>query len=202
MIKDFLYLEDDIVRLNPQALTIPEIRKIKASDKNAGKPVFSRILEYTYHMYSPNSIYRHLPEDKRREKVVMNLFSKINPATYEKGNVKAFVEIYKEYSYTQKQRVLDRMTTDLEQMIENLSKIPFSIKVNETHRVFVNCPRKGEEVPVDVRIKKVVDNSAEKMKAMKMIEEALDRQEQLRKKVEKELLMMEQDSHLQRIYDR
>ena len=189
--RDFLYLEDDVVRINEQAMTLPETKAIWGMDKRRHKKYFQKIITYTYYMYHRDSIYRNLDISDRRKKIMSTYFpdSRKHDEIESDYRVQAFINIYNELSKTQKERIRDSMIKDLEQMADHLSKIEFQKKIDETHTIMVKCPEKGEEIPVDVKVKKIIDNSQEKLKAMKLIEETMDREEAIKKKIEKERLM-------------
>ena len=189
MIKDFLYLENDVVKISEQAMALPESKAVWNMDKHKGKPFFNNVITFTFYMYHPESIYRNLDSRMRKSKIIKVHFPGLRYEIDQDQRVKDFIDTFNMLSKTQKERILDTMIKDLEDMMDHLAKIEFQKRIDEVHTVFVKCPAKGEEIPVDVKVKKVVDNSQEKMKAMKLIEDAMEREEALRKKVEKERLM-------------
>jgi len=204
MMRDFLYLEGDIVKINDQAMTLPEVKRVYSMDKHKGKPFFNRVITYIYYMYHRDSIYRNLDEPVRRNKIRNVYFPEIRkPYFWEDERIKAMVDVYNFLAKSRKERIFDTMLKDLEDMMDHLATIKFQKTIDETHTVFVKCPAKGEEIPVDVKVKKVIDNSQEKLKAMKLIEEALEREETLRKKIEKErLLEAAGGQSMRRMFDR
>lgn len=61
---------NNIPRITPEGLFIPEMLEIWNDDKSEDKMVATQELIYVYHMAEPKSVYNKLPEDKKEEAII------------------------------------------------------------------------------------------------------------------------------------
>jgi valyl-tRNA synthetase len=188
--------------MSEQGMTLPESKAIWNMDKHKGKPFFNRIITYTFYVYNKDSIYRNLNPSQREEKVMSVYFPEVRNRSMEDDRVKAFIKAYNYLTKSSKERIRDTMLKDLEEMALKLSNIKFTKQKKVNQPVFVHCPHCQKDVTVDVDMKIDIDNTEEKLKAMKVIEEIMKREEEIKKKIDQERLAEKgRETVTQRMFD-
>lgn len=66
---------NNIPRITPEGLFIPEMKEIWDADKSKEKDTASQILIYIYHMADPKSVYNKLSEDVKERTIIQDYIS-------------------------------------------------------------------------------------------------------------------------------
>jgi hypothetical protein len=203
MSNEILYLENGDVKISEQGMSLPEAKAIWNMDKHKGKPFFNRVITFTYYVHNKGSIYRRMSPSQREQKVMAVYFPDVRDRSMDDPRVKDFIKTYNYLTKSNKERIRDAMLRDLDEMAVKLSKIKFTKEKKVNQDVFTHCPHCQKDVTVNVDMRIDIDNTEEKLKAMKVIEEIISREETIKKKIDQERLVEKgKEASIQRKFDK
>ena len=187
----FIEIIEGKARLSEQGIALQGVQKLKKIDKTKGKASFAMWLRFIYFTCDKDSIYRNYLPEERKKKVVEMLFTDKSVTYFEKiAGLKAVVDIYVEQSYTFKELLYRRLLSDIEVMLDLLSKVELtrSARVTGKRDVTFFSETEGKEVTENVHVDVMVklDNSEEKIKAMDTLDKLLKREVVLKKALREE----------------
>ena len=187
----FVELNEGKAVLTSQGEAIPLVQKIRKQDKTKNKKAFETWIRFLFFAYDKESIYRnYLP--KEREKKVVEMHFPDKTVNYFKNiaNLPALADEYVKMTYTFKELLYRRLLSDVEEMMDTLSKVELTkmsrIKVDKEVTFYSEKAKENitDKIKFDVRIK--IDNIAEKIRAADMLEKLLKREEILKTKLKEE----------------
>ncbi len=173
MIFDFI---DNKVSILPEAMNLPEVRALYRSDKTKQKTYFDRYVKYIFYVYRENGIYRNQFASTRRRLTCvqqLGLGEKDWEAIERNPFVKNLVRWYIENAVTKEERLLIALDEDIDSYLQYLSGIKYTKRQRETSM-------NGDKEEITFRD---VDNSDEKMKAIKNSKDLVIYRKELKKLV-------------------
>ena len=187
----FIEIIEGKARLTEQGIALPAAQKLKKIDKTKGKASFEMWLRFIYFTYDKESIYKNYLQQESKIKVVEMLFPEKSITYFEKiAGLKAVVAIYVEMTYTFKELLYRRLLSDIESMLDRLSKVELtrSSRVKGQRDITFFSEKEGKEVTENVHVDVMVklDNSDEKIKAMDTLDKLLKREVVLKKALKEE----------------
>lgn len=148
---------NNIPRITPEGLFIPEMRDIWDADKSKEKDHASQILIYIYHMAEPRSVYNNLSEEMKEKTIIQDYISDKNWKPDEL--VQAAINKYKMLTETAVYRMyksvsiaMDKITVKLREVElddDNMTKISGmvekSVKYAESYSKLKEIAEKEQE---------------------------------------------------------
>jgi len=178
------------VSCTPEGMLLEEVQDLYNSDKRGdNKPWFNKCITYIYHVYKKDHIFSNSSLPVRRKKVCKDLMNDIDPDKFESNErVKALIKRYVNEQYTPSEWFYEGIKQDMLALKQHIRNIPFhkDIKVKKTVEVSLFDGEKEIQRSVEVDIDEKMDNSKEKMDALKRANELLDLEEKIRLKIIKE----------------
>jgi len=112
---------NNIPRITPEGLFIPEMRAIWEADKSDRKDEASQILIYIYHMADPKSVYNNLAEDKKEQTIINDYISN---KSWQAGELeKAAIQKYKELVETPVYRMFKSVAIAMDKINIKLQEV-------------------------------------------------------------------------------
>jgi len=176
----FLYLEDDKVKITEEGKALKETKELNASDRHKGKPFYNNVLIYTYWTYTFDGVFKDILPEHRKKEVADRYLRKTKWKDIESNKkAKAFIDIYVKTSTTFIEKSYENIKKDMEDLMKHLRSIPFTKK--EHIKTTIEYGEYNERVPVNTMTD--VDNSEEKLRAIKSYDVLLVLEEKIRQKV-------------------
>ena len=196
-----LYLENEEVKITDEGMLLPEIKELYSRDKrNESKPFFKKCLVYMYWGYKKEGEWsNHLP--KKRLEMAAKMAEVSVSDMEDHPAIKKAIKAYVDNQTTLTERLYLGVKKDIEDILELIQGIPFEKEIKV--ELMIDVPEyEGSNKLIKVPIKQMVkmDNSAEKAKALSRVEQLIDLEERLRKKIIKENL--EKRGRGERLFDR
>ena len=183
---DFLYIEENKVKVTEEGMQIPEFKEFKRYDKSTNKSFFDYAMSYIFYVYKvfgdDRSYLHNAPLHQRRVQTVKHHCGPHKEIDiFEKNEwVRNCIDAYLEYSRTRSERLFDALKNDIEKYIEYVESIPHTIKKT------VNIERKEGDfiqmIPVEIDI----PNTQERLKALKEAKELDELYQKYLKDVQKD----------------
>lgn len=167
---------DNKVIVIPEAMELKEIKSLWDSDKTKGKIYFERYIKYIFYVYREEGIYRNqfITTRKRLTCVQQLNIKETEWESIEKNKyVKALIKWYQENSLSKEERLLVALDEDIDHYLKYLMGIKYTTRVREE----VMNDEKMEVIFRDI------DNSTEKMKAIKNSKDLIIYRAELKKLV-------------------
>lgn len=183
--------ENGTVIVTPEALEYQEIKIIPQEE-------LPEVIKYVYHAYhSPHDFDIYGPTE-RRNKVCSTFFINRSPEYFEnKAYVKALIKKYMELSMTKTEVFLYSIRKDMDELTEHMREIPLFKEGKVDYVAIVKVEGEDREIPVKAKIK--VDNSDEKFKVLKRLDDLLTMMEKMEAKVAQQ--RKEKKTERKRIFD-
>jgi len=198
----YIDIEDNEVKIAPEALSFPEVAKVYKRDRrNETKPFFNRVLKYIFHIHSPNHSLSNLFPQQRKERVLDAYFSPdedISSFDTDK-DIQDMVELFKNDSMGPAERFYEGLKKDMEGLIGHIQGIPMftTIQIEKTVDVeWLDDEAKKHLKSIVVRVPVEHDNSKTKMDALKRADELLELEEKMRNRVKTERRKSKQSRRL------
>lgn len=175
--------------------TVKSLPFIKALESD--REMYKNFAIFIHHMFRKvDNIYYGLPERERAKRIDEEIFhDELSEKFYSDGNCVIFIGRLKSSMMSDAERFYQNTKNDLELIKENLMNIPLQKEGYYEQDV----PSQDGEASIKVKVKVMVDNSAEKLKAMDMAEKLflfIDKLETRIKKEEKENRKKKSDSRM------
>jgi len=182
--------------VSEQGMALPSVQSVYKLDKSKGKKTFNNWMKFMYYAYAKDSIYRNYLPAERERKVVEAMFPDKSVKYFKSiEGMAVLIEKYIDMTYTFKEKLYRRLLQDVEEMQEEMSRVPLKKTVRVKQDKDVKFYSRVEEqeitetVSFDVRV--TIDNTPEKLKAMDNLEKLLIREEILKKKLKEEQIEMD-----------
>lgn len=176
---DFIYLEDNQVKVSDMAMQIPEFKDFKRYDTSTNKVFFNCAMSYIFYVYKvfgDNKSYMYnlsLPQRKSNTvKRHTGLYKNLSDFEDNKW-VSKCVEAYLRYSRTRSEVLFDALKEDIDHYIDYVQNIPHYIhkkvkvpvkRLNEDNMI--------EEMMVDIEVE--VANTRDRLEALKQAKDLDD----------------------------
>ena len=170
---DFIYFDEkeDIVKITPQAMQLPEVKALFRRDKSMGKKFFQKCITFLYYTEHKDSPLSHKMEeikikDVKRIYDTLNDFDEKNQ--YYQALRKAFIESH----YSMKEQRYRKAMQDIEAVINMAMDVPIQIEKPVDVVKTIECfDENGNPTTKEIVIREkiLVDNSTEKTKAISNI---------------------------------
>lgn len=199
---ELLYLDDNgQVLVATEAESYPEVQALRS-----GSIPFPKVIKYVYHTYSPGHPLSGYSWIERSTKVCRTYFSDDEtPEYFEKDKiVKAFIKRYVEDTLTSSERFYEKLKKDMDDLKEHISNIPFSHKKSVAKDTIVKVLVSGKKVEGKLyeSVEIEIDNSQEKLDAIKRAAELITMEEKIRKSLQQQKAdNKKQDRNIRRIFD-
>lgn len=169
--------EDGKVKVLPEAMSIPEVKAVYKLDKTQDKLQFGQYMTYIFYVYRASGIYENLFMTERKKKTSISQLGKGEDYWEQienKPEIKNLIEWYTTNSQSKEEQLLFELDIDIEMYLNYLKKIPYT----KQQEVKTKGP-KGKITSTFV----TVDNSDEKMKAIKNSRDLVSYRKELKKLV-------------------
>lgn len=133
------------------------------------KSICENALVYIYWMYNENSVYKEVLPSQRKRYIAERHLKGVNIDEIENDkDVQDFIEIYNEIQLSREERLRLKVQNDMDDLLERLSNIKFTKKIQVT----IDVELDGVTYPKKVTVE--MDNSKEKGDALKMAETLIE----------------------------
>jgi hypothetical protein len=169
--------EDGKVTVLPEAMNIPEVKSVYKLDKMVGKEHFHQWMTYIFYVYRPGGIYESLFMSVRKRTVSVAQLGKGEEYWQEieaKLEIQKLIEWYTNNSMSKEEQLLYELDIDIDMYLNYLKKISYT----KQQEVKTKGP-KGKIITSFI----TVDNSDEKMKAIKNSRDLVSYRKELKKLV-------------------
>lgn len=159
-----------------EAMTVPVIKALHRSDKTKGSRLFDRYMRYIFYVYRENGIYKNqFIATRRRLTCVQQLQLKETDWEEIERNryVSAVIDWYKENSQSKEEQLLVALDQDIDEYLKYLKGIKYTKQEKEV--IVVDGSEQFHYHDVD--------NSTEKMKAIKNSKDLIIYRTELKKLV-------------------
>jgi len=190
------------VSITPVGLEVKEFKNLFNSDKTKEKTYFQDCITFIYYCFAKKthddngSIYINYPLQERMETVVDDhIDSRKTVKGFLKDNkLQLAIDKYNRITKTPMERNLEDLYEDMANSIKRLKNIPEVRKEKITVEVTIPPSDKERIEKLDVPIE--VDNTNEKIRSYKMINEILELEEKYKEKMKKEDVMDEYNPYV------
>ena len=187
----YIELKEGKAVVNQQGMCLPLVKKVHKNDKTKGKRAFESWMRFVYFAFDKESIYKNYLPKEREKKVVEAMFTDKNVTYFRNiAGLNAVIDDYVERSYTFKELLYRRLLSDIEGMLDRLSKIELTrtARVQGSRDITFYSDELGKEITqkVDLNVRVTLDNSEEKIKAMDTLDKLLKREVILKKALKEE----------------
>jgi hypothetical protein len=152
--------------------------------KEQGEEYYFNFAKFIHWMFrKQDNIYYNLPEKERAKRIDDEIFGKeLSEEFYHDGNCVIFISRMKSAIMTDAERFYQNTKNDLELLRENLMNIPLQKEGYYEQEI----PSQDGETSTKVKVKVMVDNSAEKLKSMDMANKLFEFIDKLEMRIKKE----------------
>ena len=183
----FLYFEDDIVKIKPDAVLYPQVKALYKSDRTGeGKAFFQKCITYMYYAYKKDGDFCNMYPTKRKEHA--SLAAEVDwKALEENTRVKSLIDFYIETQYSLSEKLYEGVKKDMEDLLKSINDEPFIKKIQV--EVEIDIPEAiGSPIMAKWPVKQKVEfnNAENKMKLLKVAEQLMDMEDKLKKKIVKD----------------
>jgi len=169
---------------------LKELVDLYSTDRHQGKPFYNEVITFAFYMFKKNGIYSNYLPAAREEIVIRRHLPGVNSKKiYEHGKAKTFIEYYQNDEKSVLDRSWEAILRDIEDTIKWLNSIEYKKKVKV--EIEIDIPREaGSQEMIKYPIKQWidVDNSDEKRKALKTLEDLFSTIERFETKIESQRL--------------
>jgi hypothetical protein len=195
----FLDIDDEgNVRVKKGGLKIPSLQELYASDKrSAGKPFFEKCITLMYHLNKRVHELSNLGPKERLDRVQSMYFPDVDvKKILENPKYIRAQDDYISLEYTSVQRLYEGIKKSLEHWKLYMANIPMTkkVKFEKMQEIVVDTDDGTKKVEVLIKTIIDVDNSEEYLKAMKIADEMIEREEKMQKRVIREEQQSKLDS--------
>lgn len=175
---------------------LPFIQTLK---KNSDELYYSNFAIFIHYMFSKgDNVYYSLPEKERAKRIDDEIFKEqLSEIFYTDMNCVTFIGRLKSALMTDAERFYQNTKNDLELLRDNLINIPLQKEGYYEQEV----PSQDGETTVKLKVKVMVDNSAEKLKSMDMAEKLFMFIDKLEVRIKREEKENRKKNNDQRIFD-
>jgi hypothetical protein len=173
--------KDGVISIMPEAKKDPYVKAIRE------RKDFQNIINFAYYCYNPQSPYHNVPIKEREAFVLSNYTTAKRRADLIYGSAEKFFDHYQRVILTPSERYHNKLLKDIDELLERLSNIP--VTRIEKIEISIDIPRSAdstEMVKYPIKQKLEIDNSKEKLDAIKMTKELLEYKKVLEKEMETE----------------
>lgn len=162
------------VGLTPEAKNIDVIKVLREKDKTEDKVYFKNALKYIYHTYVKDHMFANLSISERKVKTSeIYLGGKDYKVFDEDGCVRDVVGLYVSLEYSQNEWTYEQLKNDIENIKKSINDIPIKKMIDFDNDVDIECTCSHCGKPfassVNLKTKVEVDNTKERMDALKQI---------------------------------
>jgi hypothetical protein len=123
-----------VVVIAPEAMQIPWVYAVWDRDRREGKPFFTKVLKWTFHVYSRDHVYSSLPLAERKKNVIETYFKGVPPeyghAPLEScKDVQIFIREYQRLTKTINERMLETLEETVNNERERIASLDMHTKV-------------------------------------------------------------------------
>lgn len=192
----FLELKDRVVDATEEGKELSSVQDLYNADKTASKKFYHDALKYIYFVYKADGVYSNMFESSRKNHVILKHFEKREIKDFEANiRVKAVIKDYLDLQLTKTKRLYYRLEKDMEDLLDRISKIPY------TRKVKVKVPVEGNDGKTEVATEIEIENYEEKAKAMLMADKLIDYEAKIKAKIFREEVASKKNSTT-RLFDR
>jgi len=178
----FLTLNNGKVEFTEEGKTLPAVIELYNRDKHVNKRFVEDTATYIFYTYKREGVYQNkLPQSKKQYVINKHLPDR-KVDDFEKNiTVKALIDLYIELEFTPLEQLYEGLKRDIEDLLKRVSNIEYEKKI----LVEWDSEVEGGETR-HFKQWVLMDNSAEKEKAMNLAIKLVDFDEKLKVKVYKE----------------
>ena len=156
-------ITNDQIDFTESVKSLPFIQEIRKDKK-----LYENFVVFIHYMFNKTeNLYYNLPERERAKKIDNEIFKKeLSETFYADGNCIIFIGRIKSMLMSDAERFYQNTKNDLELLRESLMNIPLQKKGYYEQEV----PSQDGQATIKVKVEVMIDNSAEKLKAMDMAE--------------------------------
>jgi hypothetical protein len=160
--------------------SLPFIQEIRKQ----GETYYSNFATFIHWMFrKQDNVYYNLPEKERAKRIDQEIFKEeLSEQFYHDGNCVIFIGRMKSAIMSDAERFYQNTKNDLELLRDKLTSIPLEKEGYYEQEV----PSQDGEATIKVKVKVMIDNSAEKLKAMDMAEKLFAFIDKLEIRIKKE----------------
>jgi hypothetical protein len=159
---------------NNEVTIIPEAKDLEPIVKlrKQNKVFFNDALKYIYHTYKKVHYFSNLPIDERKVKTTEFYLNNQDYRKFDNDElVKEIIKLYISFEYTQNEWGYEKIKIDISETIDSINDIPMVkvIYVDDVTEIEVKCPHcnKKHKTTGKVNFESKIDNSEERMDALK-----------------------------------
>lgn len=173
-------ITNDQIDFTESVKSLPFIQEIR----NKGEKYYSNFAIFIHWMFrKQDNMYYNLPEKERAKKIDEEVFKEnLSEEFYHDGNCVIFISRLKTAIMSDAERFYQNTKNDLELLRDKLTSIPLEKEGYYEQEV----PNQDGEATIKVKVKVMIDNSAEKLKAMDMAEKLFAFIDKLEVRIKKE----------------
>lgn len=180
----FLYLENNVVKITDEGMALKPYDVLYKSDKTEGKKFFNQVITYIYWVFKKDGIYSNQPLPSRKKHVSKAYINRNYKELERQPKVRECIEEYYNINYTRDERRLDTVENDIDEYMDYLVSIPWTIRQNVEVDVEVMVGEDKQIIPKKVSVD--VPNDDAKKKSMKSLKEMIELRNELEKTISKQ----------------
>lgn len=181
----FLVLNNGKVEFTEEGKTLPAVIELNNRDKHLDKKFYDDTATYIFYVYKKEGVYANKLPSSKRQYVVEKHLSNRKVSDFENNiTVKKIISLYIELQYTPVEQLGEGLKRDIEDLLKRINNIEYEKEVIVEFEAEVDID--GKKEPKHFHQKVMMDNSAEKEKAMAVALRLMDFDEKLTVKIFKE----------------
>jgi hypothetical protein len=181
----FLVLNNGKVEFTEEGKTLPAVIELNNRDKHQDKRFFDDTATYIFYVYKKEGVYTNKLPTAKRQYVIEKHLPNRKVSDFENNiTVKKIIDLYIELQFTPVEQLGEGLKRDIEDLLKRVGNIEYEkeVMVEFDAEVIIN----NEKEVKHFRQKVVMDNSAEKDKAMATALKLMDFDEKLTVRIFKE----------------
>jgi hypothetical protein len=199
----FLTLSNDIITISEDVINVDVISKLR--NKYKVESELQKVLKFVYHSYKKEHSFNNLSITERKDKVMQFYLNGDSCKKYDEDKIiQNFVKFYVSLEYTQNEWLYQKLKIDIEDIKAHINDIPMNkiVKFDEdvTIEFETPCGEEGKMIKVrklvNIKLTRDIDNSKERMEALKRIVSLQEMEEKFREIIARERKMKEHNKEL------
>lgn len=189
------------VEISKEIKNLNEILLLKENDKSKNKTYFNDCLKYIYHTYKKEHPFYNIPINERKVKVSEIYLDKQDYKKFDEDIlVQGVIKLYISLEYSQNEWTYQTIKNNISDIKKDITNIPMTKKaiIDQSIEVKFSCEECGVQQKQTVKIKQEVDvdNSKERMDALRRIFELEEMEQKFKDLIIKERKIKEHNTEM------